>query len=346
MPEPNRRLSARVFCTYFDVSYEARGRLMVESLRGAGEDALVVVVCFDESSLRRVQSWIVPGAVPVSLAELEQRVPALLALKGERSRAEYFFTCTPWVTALALDWCAPGGWVTYLDADLAFYSPPEPIFAELADASVGLIDHFHRRDHSHLERFGRFNVGWVSFRADENGRKALQWWGEQCLEWCGDHPVDGRFADQGYLDAFPERFAGVHEIQHPGANLGPFNVDSRRVTAAGTDEVSVDGQPLLFFHFHGVRPMAGRYVSMHIPFGTRPNEVVRERIYRPYVDRLAAAESAAPAPRPARRGTGWKGMASRSRRRWYYLRSIMRGESWRPSSPTPLEGRATSATGS
>ena len=278
-----------------------------------------------------MRTWPLSDVLPVALTELESRFPSLLAVKGQRSRAEYFFTCTPWVTSLAMDWCAPGGWVTYLDADLAFFATPDPVFAELGDASIGLIDHFYRRDHAHLERFGRFNVGWVSFRADENGREALQWWGSECLAWYSDHPQDGRFADKGYLDAFPDRFAGVHEIQHPGANLGPFNVDSRTITATGGGEVRVDGEPLLFFHFHGVRRMVGRYVSMHIPFGTRANEVVRERIYRPYIDDLAAAEHAAPAAPPAKRGIGWRGLASRSRRRWYYARSIMRGESWRPS---------------
>ncbi len=335
MPEPNHGPVPRVYCTYFDTSYEPRGRIMVETLRASGETAPVVVVCFDDQTLAQVRAWRVPEVFPVALADLERQVPQLLRVKADRSRAEYFFTATPWVTWLASHWCAPGGWVTYLDADLAFFSSPDPVFAELADASIGLIDHFYRRDHAHLERFGRFNVGWVSFRVDDNGRAALRWWGEQCLRWCSDHPEGGRFADQGYLTEFPDRFAGVHEIQHPGANLGPFNLDSRVITATPHGEVRVDGRSLLFFHFHGVRRMAGRYVSMHIPFGTTANRVVRDSIYRPYVDRLARAEAALPAAAPAKRGTGWRGLASRTRRRWYYMRSIIRGESWRASPQVP-----------
>ena len=321
----------RVYATYFDSAYETRGRLLVESLRETGELAPVVVVCFDDASLDRVGSWPFSDVIPVSIAEVESRIPELVAVKGERSPAEYFFTCTAWVTELAMTHCAPDGWTTYLDADLYFFGSPAPIYDELADHSIGMIDHFYRPDHQHLHRFGRFNVGWVSFRNDFAGRAALRWWGEQCLDWCGDQPSQGRFADQGYLNQFPARFEGVHEIQHPGANLGPFNLDTRVVTGGSDGRVGVNGQDLLFFHFHGVRRMFGRYVAMLIPFGTTSTQVVRDRIYHPYVDRLADAEARWPAPPPAKRGYGWRGVASRLRRRAYYARSVLRGESWQPA---------------
>jgi len=302
----------RIYCTYFDHAYEPRAHLMAASLRSVGDEALLVAVCFDEVSLSRTKAWNIANVLAVEIGELEERFHDLLARKSERTRAEYLFTCTPWVTAWALDLACEDGWVTYLDADLFFSADPEPIYAELAEASVGIIAHRFNPGREELARFGTYNVGWVSFRADERGRTVLKWWGDKCLEWCRDRAIDGRFADQGYLDSFADVSEGVHVICHPGANVAPWNIGTHTITRADASTVLVDGLPLLFFHMHGIRRVGSCYICRLSIYNTAANDTVRDVILTPYVTALMQAEAATPRTKSAKRGVrGFRGFLSR-----------------------------------
>ncbi len=334
----------RIYCTYFDHAYEARAHLMASSLRAVGDRSLLLAVCFDDVSLARTKAWSVENVMAIGVRELEQRFPELRKRKAERTRAEYFFTCTPWVTALALTLAGEGGWVTYLDADLKFAANPAPIFDELAHSSIGIIAHRFNPGLEELTRFGTYNVGWVSFRADERGRAVLGWWGARCMEWCRDQAVDGRFADQGYLDSFADIAEGVHVIGHPGADVAPWNLGSHTITQPDDNSVLVDGQPLLFFHMHGIRRVGQNYVCRLSIYNTTANDAVRELILTPYVTDLSAAEAARPSTKAAERGVrGFRGFRSRHSIRRAERHLVAGDLSWpakvsrddTPTSPTP-----------
>ena len=127
----------------------------------------------------------------------------------------------------------------------------------------------------------------MTFRADERGLEALDWWRERCIEWCFAHHEDGRMGDQKYLDDWTQRFRGVRNLAHPGV-LGPWNIESRRVEH-GPDGITVDGEPLVFFHFMGLRTFtdgssraaAGRF---------RISAEQRRAIYDPYIATLRRFE--------------------------------------------------------
>src|SRR5207237_5145326 len=104
----------------------------------------------------------------------------------------------------------------------------------------------------HEAKSGIYTVGWVSFRRDADGLACLRWWRERCLEWCRDRHEDGRFADQKYLDDWPTRFEGVRVLQHKGANLAPWNLSNVTVQIR-EGRIQADEEPLLFFHFHGLK---------------------------------------------------------------------------------------------
>jgi hypothetical protein len=180
--------------------------------------------------------------------------------------------------------------VTYLDADLFFFSSPEHLFRELGDRSVGIIGH---RFPPHLEdriQYGIYNVGWLSFRRDTDGIECLSWWRERCIEWCYDRVEDNRFADQKYLDDWPTRFHGVAVLSHPGGNLAPWNLSNHSLSLSG-GEVKVDGQPLVFFHFHGLKQLSRwTYDPGWKEFDIPPSPVLT-MIYRPYIRALRHFEA-------------------------------------------------------
>jgi hypothetical protein len=56
--------------------------------------------------------------------------------------------------------------------------------------------------------------------------------------------------DQKYLDAWPDRYAPTHILQHPGAGIAPWNYVQYSLERFADGAMSVDGAPLIFYHFH------------------------------------------------------------------------------------------------
>jgi hypothetical protein len=282
----------RHYCSYFDSRYLARGLAMIRSLRRFDADARVSVLCLDDECARLLGVLQEPGVQPISLGVLEAGDAALAAAKANRSLIEYYFTLTPSLVSYVLARAADGETVTYLDGDLYFFDSPEPLHRELGTNSVALIAHRFPKALQHLEKHGRYNVGWLTFRNDENGRAAAAWWRERCNEWCYDVVEADRFADQKYLERFSSLFSGVVELQHRGANLAPWNLGGHSVVMS-RDGVVVDASwPLIFFHFHGVKALASWiYLVRHHPYGASFQGIVRTKIYRPYVAALASIDA-------------------------------------------------------
>ena len=66
--------------------------------------------------------------------------------------------------------------ITYLDADLLFYSSPNKIFKEIDNSSIAIIEHRFSPPFKNLEINGRFCVEWNSFRRDKEGMECLENW--------------------------------------------------------------------------------------------------------------------------------------------------------------------------
>jgi hypothetical protein len=253
---------------------------MIRSLRGVGEDGQVVVLALDTRAAEGVAD--LDGVVVVTVSELEAAYPVLSGVKG---------TLTPWLTMHAMSMVPPASWTTYLDADLYFFSGVDAIYEEMAAASVGIIPHRFPRAQQWRLKYGTYNVGWVSFRHDDEGLACLRWWADRCRDWCYDEPSAGRFADQGYLDQFADVTPALAVISHPGADLAPWNLAGHAVTAGGVGPPSVDGSPLIFFHFHGLRIDGDRYYFKHLPYRASTSPTIRDEVYRPYCRSLRAEEA-------------------------------------------------------
>lgn len=278
------------FCTYCDRSYAARLLCLHESLQAQGEAFRLFVLCFDEETEAVVRAAGHADLVPISLTELQLADPQFSAVRAQRTAVEYFFTATPVLVRYCFDREPAAERITYLDADLFFFGPPSAVLAEQGKASVGLVPHrFPERLKARLI-YGTYNVAWVSFRRDRDGLAALEWWRERCLEWCYDRVESGRFADQGYLDEFPRRFAGVRVLDHPGINAAPWNVAEAKL-ARSEGRLELDGGPLLFFHFQGIREVLPGWFDPGLKgYGAALSPGLRDGIYGPYLESLVATQ--------------------------------------------------------
>ncbi len=275
------------FCTYFDRNYLTRAMALHRSLVRHSPPFTLWALCLDNDTHDALETLQLEGVRPIPLAELEAADPALLAVKGSRSTVEYYFTCSPSLPRFLMQQHPDIELITYLDADLLFYSSPQPIFDELGDGSVLIVPHRFPESLRHLEINGVFNVGLVSFRSDSRGRAILDRWREQCLDWCYLRVEDNRMADQRYLDAWPGQ-PGVVVLQHPGAGLAPWNVMRYRLDL-DAEQPSVDGHPLVFYHFQGFKAIRSGLWDLGSYRYAATNRMIRGRLYRPYIRELQAA---------------------------------------------------------
>lgn len=277
------------FCTYFDQNYLPRGLALYRSLREHCSEFKLWVLCMDNTSYGILEKIGLPGVYPLSLEEFERNDEPLRSAKQNRSRIEYYFTCTPSLPLYILNNWPEVDLITYLDADIFFFSSPIPLFEELGDGSIAIIGHRFPPYLLYKEIYGIYNVGWLSFRRDENALACLHWWRERCIEWCYDREEDGRFADQKYLDDWPNRFTNVVVLEHKGANLAPWNVSKYRLHHDKSG-ILVDSQPLIFFHFHGLKMITNwLYDPSWIEYSVKSSTTLRKRIYGVYLKVLIDA---------------------------------------------------------
>lgn len=278
------------YCTYFDHRYAGMGLAMLRSLRQHGATGCAWILCLSDEAARLVGTFDVPNIRAITLSEIEAHFPDLPAVRATRSTLEYYFTMTPHIIQYVFDKAPDATDVAYLDGDLFFFAPPAIVWAEAKDAPVALIPHNFQRGAKRFERFGIYNVGWVSFRRKPQGLACLDYWARSCRDWCYDVPEPGRFADQGYLDQFHELAPDLAVIRHPGCNLAPWNIANYRISlSAGS--VMVGDSPLAFFHFAGFKKAFGGYwFNSHRTYGAGTSRIVRDHIYKPYLAARAAAQ--------------------------------------------------------
>lgn len=279
------------YCTYFDERYLTRGVALHASLRRHCTPFRLFVLCMSDACYSQLSALALPDVVPLRIETLEAGDPALAAVKQNRSAIEYYFTCTPALMVWLLDTQPDIDLLTYLDADLFFFARPDVLFEGMIGASTLIVPHRFSARNAAMAQWGIFNVGWVSFHRDADGLACLRWWRDACIDWCRDVLEGDRFADQKYLDQFATRFKGVRIDNHPGVNLAPWNLDNYRLTAGKDGTPHVDGQPVIFFHFHRLRRVSPwLWQTPHPDYGAPLDRTVRRLLYAPYLADLDAAE--------------------------------------------------------
>lgn len=284
----------RYFYTYFDRNYMERGLALYASLQRHCGEFHLDILCLDDECQKSLLQLSMPECRLISLPDIETADQDLAATRKSRTTVEYYFTITPCLAWHLLRKIPAGEFLTYLDSDLYFYSDPEPLFEELRTGSIGIISHRFPKEFDYLNRHGTYNVGWVSFRNDDQGQACVKWWRECCLEWCYNRAENSLYADQAYLNDWPHRFKSTVVIQHLGANVAPWNVGQYRV-AKENSTVTIDGQALIFYHFHALRRIKGRLFDSQLSkYGIGLTGELRRHIYQPYLDELDLAERKLP----------------------------------------------------
>ena len=281
------------YCTLFDSKYLSRGLAMYESLKTHSGEFKLYIFAFDDLSFKILKELSLKNVTVIPLDEFE--TPALLEIKGGRSKAEYCWTCTPSTISYVLKkYDVP--LCTYLDSDLFFYSDPSVLIKEMINCRKNVLITEHR--FSPLaklyeeKRAGRFCVQFVTFSNDSDSIEVLEKWRLQCIDWCYARHEDGKFGDQKYLDEWPEDYQNIQILQNMGGGIAPWNLQQYTFSDNGKSiigKVRKTGSvfKVVFYHFQYVKFIKnGEYdIGWYlIPPG------FRKMFYVPYLKRLEEIE--------------------------------------------------------
>jgi len=243
------------FCTLFNSLYLSRALVMYNSLVKTGAKFHLYIFTMDDRSYETLLKLYLKDVTVISLKEFENK--ELLTVKPLRTAGEYCWTCTPstilyCIEKYTLDNC------TYIDADLYFFKDPSLLIEEMRDNSVLITDHRYTAAYDTSLKYGKYCVQFITFKNDVNGMEVLRWWTDACIKWCYNRAEDNKFGDQKYLDDWKDRFKGVHELQHLGGGVAPWNIQQYKVEKKEGKLIGIEKKTgkkfdVIFYHFHNYK---------------------------------------------------------------------------------------------
>ena len=237
----------KYFCTLFDKNYLIKGLTMIKSLSKNCKNFKIYVLCLDDETQYILEENKINQISCIALKDIED--DELLYAKQSRTNTEYCWTLASYFTWKVLMNNLEIDLITYLDADLLFYSDVEPIFKEIGNSSIAIIEHRFSPQFKYLEINGRFCVEWNSFRRDKEGINCLDIWRKQCLEWCFYKNEEDKMGDQKYLDEWPNQYDSCHIIKNLGAGIAPWNYSQYKIIQQN-NLITINNTNLIFYHFH------------------------------------------------------------------------------------------------
>jgi hypothetical protein len=306
---------------------------LVKSILKWNENSKITILVLDDDAKNYIQKIKNDKINIINIQDLIFSYPELNLAQSNRQRHEFIFTLTPFIIDFVLSKSQSKQiYAIYLDADTYFFSNPNGLMPEIVNFDICLTPHRYSQEKQlSLLKYGFFNVGLLAFKGGAISKEALNWWKNKCLEWCLDFPINGKFAEQGYLNEMAQIFSGVKIINHPGINMAPWNDTQIKIETLDKKVLIDEKYELLLYHFQGLSKFMSHYYSNHEAYGNSMREEVRELIYKPYVRELELVEQinreagAQISKRTIKRGKGFKKYLIRLRKQYFLLRKwIMR----------------------
>jgi hypothetical protein len=277
------------FCTLFDRNYLYKGLALYNSLKNnCFKEFTLWILCMDHATHDLLKRMNLPSVRLISLEEFES--PELLKVKKERTSAEYSWTCASNFIWFLLQENKSLETMIYLDADIYFFNDPELLISELKENDVMITEHRYSKEYDQTSTSGKYCVQFMVFKNNDNGLKVLDWWRQACLDWCFGYLDNNRLGDQRYLDDWTARFKRIHELEHLGGGVAPWNVQQYKLLTKDNKVLILhrnNSWPLVFYHFHSFCLISPTSYS-----GARRYNLsrdVKNLIYQPYFKTLQEA---------------------------------------------------------
>ncbi|WCL51263.1 putative nucleotide-diphospho-sugar transferase [Leptospira sp. GIMC2001] len=278
-------MKKKYLCTLFDINYLPLGLTLYSSLIEHFGEFHLWILALDDECYKKLNELNLKNVSVIKLSEIEDK--EVLIAKSNRTWQEYCWTLSPIIPTHVLNNNPEIDHIIYLDADLFFYSSPDPIFEEISNKSIMIIPHRFPDRLKHLEVNGIFNVQMMFFRRDEEGLACLKLWKSQCLEWCYYISEPDRMGDQKYLDKWPHLYKNILILQHIGAGVAMWNLEQYSLSIRN-DKYYVNDLPLIFYHFHQFKYFSpGFYTNNFVVYNHSSTYLP---VYQKYVQRMRQIE--------------------------------------------------------
>lgn len=153
-------------------------------------------------------------------------------------------------------------------ADKIFYFDPDMVILSGLDSLIGRLDRHSLLLTPHVSepeqtldavmdneiaslKHGVFNLGFLGVRTSSEGMRFLNWWAERLRFFCHDDIAGGLFTDQRWLDLAPAFFEDIAILREPIYNVATWNLTHRPVAGSLEQGLTINGEPLSFYHFSG-----------------------------------------------------------------------------------------------
>ena len=186
--------------------------------------------------------------------------------------------------------------VIYLDPDIQLFAPMEAVLGRLhAGASFALTPHLLHPaeddafpDDFGVMRAGVFNLGFLGVHACADSERILAWWARRLEYYCLSEQRDGIFVDQKFMDCCPASPSTPPSCADPALNVGYWNLVQRPL-GFEDGHWTVEGRPLVFYHFSGFKPSRPNQLSSHTKaFRGDAISPALARLLQQYADQLEA----------------------------------------------------------
>lgn len=237
-------------CTNFYANYLYRSLPQYYSLEKTSKDFIWWALCMDDETYEIIKKLKLKYARLIKLSDVE--TTQLLRVKKNRNKGEYSWTLKSFFIKYLFEEKKLNN-VLYLDGDIFFFNDVKYVFEEIKNNSIAISPHRFPKVLKVLRikeiRSGIFNAGVIYLKNDKEGRKALERWRRQCLNWCFWRRDDGKLGDQMYLNEWPKLYNNLLQFSHEGINLAPWNASEYKLSIQ-KNKLLVGTKPLIFYHFH------------------------------------------------------------------------------------------------
>jgi hypothetical protein len=246
-------MTAIVACTIITKNYVAYARTLALSLAEHNPGSTLYVLLAD-----RLDNYFDPQNEPFKLIQLEE-------LSNQKVVEDMCFYYTPFELCCALrgmlheymfEKTDAQSWL-FIDSDILVCNSLEGILRQLETTSILVCPHctttveikFVRHHDLTLLQMGVYNAGFLGLRRTSTTREFISWFRERLQLYGFNKPTQTQYVDQLWLNFVPLLFKDVSLLLDPGANLAYWNLYERVVEEEEHGKITVNGQPLLFFHF-------------------------------------------------------------------------------------------------
>jgi hypothetical protein len=255
--------SGRVIFTIASANYLAHAATLMQTVRARHPELTRLIILAD-------------AACVFDVTDLAAEVLSADALGIELiDNMKLWYTCIEFNTAIkpyAFRYLFANGAreAIYIDPDIQLFSTLDETFAALQEHSIVLTPHImqpledgqHPDDHAILKS-GIYNLGFLGVRNDADAEKLLGWWARRTFLHCRVDVIANHFTDQRWMDFAPCYVSKPYILRNPGYNVAYWNIAHRSVQNPSPGYWTVDGQPLVFFHFSGLSVENNDVFSRH-----------------------------------------------------------------------------------